>query len=111
MTGGFSEAEKREIALRAAAILAASVETVEQAALEVERQTGERILHRRPALADATRQDLELLAAQAEAGAQALREALPWVPSGSTLGRVIKTLPAHLAFELTRKLRAAGLDV
>lgn len=107
----YSDAEKKAIAIRAAAALAASIEAVEEVALEVERETGERILNRRPSLADATRYDIELLIAQAEAGAAALREALPWVGPRTTLGSVIKTLPPALAFDLTRKLRAAGLDV
>lgn len=107
----YSEHDRREIALRAAAVIAASLEEVEQAALEVERATGEKVLRRRPALADATRADLELLVVQAETGAAALRAALMWVGPGVTLGSVVKTLPPHISFELVTKLRAAGLDV
>ena len=111
MSDDYSEHDRQEVARRAAGFLQAAAEEIEEAALEVERSTGERILRRRPALADATRADLELLAVQAELGAAALRSALPWVPAGTTLGAVMKTLPPHLAFELVVKLRAAGLDV
>jgi hypothetical protein len=107
----YSDADRREVARRAAQFLAASVADIEDAAREVELATGERILSRRPTLADATRADLELLIVQAESGAKALREALPWVGPRETLGSVVKTLPPHIAFELTVKLRAAGLDV
>lgn len=107
----YTDAEKREVARRAAVLLAAAAEDVEQAALEVERETGVRVLNRRPALADATRADLQLMLAQAEAGAHALREVLRWVGPKDTLGAVIKTLPPAISFELAGKLRAAGLDV
>jgi hypothetical protein len=104
--------DKREVARRAAEMLRYGLDELETAAREVERETGEKVLHRRPALADATRPDLELLVVQAEAGAAALRVALQWVGGGGeTLGGVIKTLPRHISFELTMKLRAAGLDV
>lgn len=111
MSDDYSEHDRREVARRAATFLQAAAEEIEEAALEVERSTGERILRRRPALADATRGDLQLLAVQAETGAAAIRAAIPWVPNGMTLGAVIKTLPPHLAFELTTRMRAAGLDV
>lgn len=103
--------EKRQIARRAAAVLACSLDVVEQAALEVERETGQRVLRRRPQMSDASRGDLEELLAQVRAADEALTLALQWVGMRDRLGAVLKRMPKEAAAELAQKLREAGLNV
>lgn len=105
------EEEKREVARRAAAILACSVDALEDAARQVEAETGQRVLRRRPQMSDATRADIEQLLAQVRAAEDALQLALQWVGMRDRLGAVLKTMPRAAAVELAEKLRAAGLNV
>jgi hypothetical protein len=105
------EQERREIARRAAAVLACSVDAIEDAAREVERETGHKVLRRRPQMSDATRGDLEELLAQVRAAEEALTLALQWVGLRDRLGSVLKRMPKAASVELAEKLRQAGLNV
>lgn len=105
------EQERKEIARRAAAVLQCSLDVIEETAREVERETGQRVLRRRPQMSDATRRDLEELLAQVRAAEEALTLALQWVGLRDRLGAVLKRMPKEAAAELAEKLRAAGLNV
>lgn len=111
MNDYYSEQDRKEIARRAAAVLQAGMDELADAARQVELETGEKVLRRRPSMADATRSDVEVLLAQVEAAAVALKLALAWVGPRDTLGSVLKRMPRAAAVELAAKLRAAGLDV
>lgn len=107
----YSERERREVALRAAAHIQAGLDDIADAAREVEQATGERILSRAPHMSDAARSDLERLLVQVRAADVALAMALEWVGPKDRLGAVLKRMPREAAVELAAKLRAAGLDV
>lgn len=103
--------DRKAVARRAAQMLQAGLDELESVAREVELETGQRVLHRRPSMADATRADLEQLLVQVQLGERALKAALEWVAAKDTLGAVLKRMERTAAFELAEKLRAAGLDV
>lgn len=105
------EDDKREVARRAAAILQCAQDQITEAARQVEAQTGEKLLHRRPPISDAGRGDLERLLVQVRTATEALELALQWVGVRDRLGAVLKRMPRDAAVELAEKLRAAGLDV
>jgi GrpB-like predicted nucleotidyltransferase (UPF0157 family) len=105
-----SEAERRAVALRAAAILQERLDHIGAAADEVERATGIRIVHTRRHILDARRRDLEVLRQQAQAWLVAMAFVDQVMPPGDTrsLGDIAKTLPARELAQLRRALRLAG---
>lgn len=106
------EVEKREVARRAAELLAQGVAGIESAAREIERQTGRRIIARRPQVLDARRPDLDRMTAQCRAWLDAVRVIDQWLlPTGDkrTLGAVLKTIPADQARLIRVHLVAAGV--
>lgn len=106
----YTQAERRAIASRAAALLQEHLDGITSVAEDVERATGVPIVHRRPHILDARRRDLEALRNQAHAWLLALAVVDPHLPPGDTrsLGDVCKTLPARELAQLRRALRVAG---
>lgn len=106
----YEKAERRAIAQRAATLLQASLGELTEAADEVEQATGIRIVHRRPHILDARRQDLEALRMQAQSWLLVMAIVDRLMPPGDTrsLGDICKTLPARELAQLRRALRLAG---
>jgi hypothetical protein len=102
--------EERAALVRAAKIAIARADAdTNQAAREVERATGERIMPRYVAIHDAKRADLERALVQFTAAQRAFTLALQWVMPGRNLGSVLKTMPAAAARELEDAFRAIGI--
>lgn len=84
---------------------------VETVINEVRERTGEQLLVRRPSVLDAGYADLADMAEQTRAYAEAWRLIRTQLQpdDARTLGALLKVIPAHLAHEITAKLRAAGV--
>lgn len=109
-TNPYTDAERRAVAERAAALLQASLDGITAAAEDVEQATGVRIVRRRHHVLDARRRDLEALRAQAQAWLLVMAIIDRLMPPGDTrsLGDICKTLPARELAQLRRALRLAG---
>ena len=102
--------EERAALVRAAKIAIARADAdASQAAREIERATGERIMPRYVAIHDAKRADLERALVQFTAAQHAFTLALKWVVPGQSFGSVLKVMPAAAARELEDAFRAIGI--
>lgn len=109
-TNPYTDAERRAVAERAAAILQEQLDELTATADDVERATGIKIVRRRHHILDARRHELEALRTQAQAWLLAMTIVDRLMPPGDTrtLGDVCKTLPARELAQLRRALRLAG---
>ena len=104
------QAERREIAKRAAVHLQHYLDEITAAADQVEEATGVPIVHRRPHILDARRNELDHLRVQAQAWLLAMSIVDRWmVPDDRrALGDICKVMPSGELTELRRALRLAG---
>lgn len=109
-TNPYTEAARRELARRAAAILQEQLDGLTATAEDVEQATGIRIVRRRHHILDARRHELEALRTQAQAWLLVMAIVDRLMPPGDTrsLGDLSKTLPARELAQLRRALRLAG---
>ena len=84
---------------------------IESVVSEVQQQTGQKLLVRRPGVLDASYGDLARMAEQTEHYAEAWRLIREWLPArdGRSLGSLLKVIPARTAHEIADHLRAAGV--